>query len=217
VLEDAIRAAVQAAREQGSMTPDEEVARLDALLSVSASPALALRLWRELRAEASGVRRLSVFGAAADVARARFGFRPVLDVAARPESALVAARTPGCVAVLGLDGQNPWWARILAEPKLNVFSALPERAPNGAFAALAVGMVAVEPTGMDETFWVTDAAGSSAAIEEALGQVGFAGRPVAAAAGLKLFALSGFVQREDPRLADAPGRLSGVIGAAPVF
>jgi hypothetical protein len=33
--------------------------------------------------------------------------------------------------------------------------------------------------------------------------------------GLSLFALAGFYQRDDARLARAPGRLSGVIGAAP--
>lgn len=33
--------------------------------------------------------------------------------------------------------------------------------------------------------------------------------------GLKLFSLSGFFQADDPRLARAPGQLTGVIGAAP--
>jgi hypothetical protein len=33
--------------------------------------------------------------------------------------------------------------------------------------------------------------------------------------GLKLFMLAGYHQADDPRLARAPGRLSGVIGAAP--
>ena len=38
-----------------------------------------------------------------------------------------------------------------------------------------------------------------------------------AAGGLKLFMLAGYVQAEDGRLASAPGSLSGVIGAAPIF
>ena len=38
---------------------------------------------------------------------------------------------------------------------------------------------------------------------------------MAEAGGLKLFALAGFYQRDDARLARAPGKLSGVIGAAP--
>jgi hypothetical protein len=42
-----------------------------------------------------------------------------------------------------------------------------------------------------------------------------AATPLAEAGGLKLFVLAGYYQAEDERLARAPGRLSGVIGAAP--
>ena len=42
-----------------------------------------------------------------------------------------------------------------------------------------------------------------------------AGDLIAEAGGLKLFALMGFYQPDDARLARAPGRLTGVIGAAP--
>ena len=38
---------------------------------------------------------------------------------------------------------------------------------------------------------------------------------IADVGGLKLFSLSGFFQADDPRLARAPGQLTGVIGAAP--
>ena len=44
---------------------------------------------------------------------------------------------------------------------------------------------------------------------------GFA--PLTAGGGLKLFVLTGYVQAEDGRLIDAPGQMSGVIGAAPVY
>jgi len=37
---------------------------------------------------------------------------------------------------------------------------------------------------------------------------------MAQAGGLKLFSLAGYVQRDDRRLARAPGDLKGVIGAA---
>ncbi len=50
---------------------------------------------------------------------------------------------------------------------------------------------------------------------EALGQDGVAAELVAEAGGLKLFSLSGFFQVDDERLAQAPGKLTGVIGAAP--
>ena len=52
-------------------------------------------------------------------------------------------------------------------------------------------------------------------MEEALSRDGVAADLVAEAGGLKLFALAGYYQREDERLARAPGRLTGVIGAAP--
>ncbi len=52
---------------------------------------------------------------------------------------------------------------------------------------------------------------------EAMGEAGLIADPLAAAGGLKLFALAGYVQAEDGRLTNAPGRLTGVIGAAPIF
>ena len=55
---------------------------------------------------------------------------------------------------------------------------------------------------------------ASAAVRAASAD-GVAASPVVQAGGLKLFTLAGFYQREDARLARAPGRLSGVIGAAP--
>ncbi|HEX7760338.1 MAG TPA: chorismate mutase, partial [Caulobacteraceae bacterium] len=81
--------------------------------------------------------------------------------------------------------------------------------------ALAVGDARPEPTGADQTFWVTDAPGSAGQVLTALARDGVAGERLAEAGGLKLFALVGFYQTHDPRLARAPGRLSGVIGAAP--
>ncbi|MDP3591176.1 MAG: chorismate mutase, partial [Phenylobacterium sp.] len=119
------------------------------------------------------------------------------------------------VAILALASDTPWWGRLLAEPKLKVFAALPCLAAWGPLSALAVADVDVEPTGSDLTYWVTDAGGSPRSIEEALGRDGVAGDLIAEAGGLKLFALLGFYQADDERLARAPGRLSGVIGAAP--
>ena len=75
--------------------------------------------------------------------------------------------------------------------------------------------VEVEPTGGDQTFWVTDSPKSASAIVEALGQDGVAAEALAEAGGLKLFSLVGFFMPGDERLARAPGKLTGVIGAAP--
>ena len=77
------------------------------------------------------------------------------------------------------------------------------------------GGISVEPTGAHNTFWVTDAPGAGGSIVEALSRDGVAATLLAEAGGLKLFLLSGFYQADDPRLARAPGKLSGVIGAAP--
>ena len=189
-----------------------------------AAPAsIVVRIWRELVGDSlsrQGPFHLSVFGGrdpirAVDGARLRFGAAPPLRIVAKAEDALAAARTLGGVAVLSLASDTPWWGRLLAEPKLKVFAALPCLAAWGPTSALAVAEVEVEPTGDDRTFWVTDAPGSAMAIEEALGRDGVAADLIAEAGGLKLFALAGYYQPQDERLARAPGRLSGVIGAAP--
>lgn len=186
----------------------------------AASPQLLVRLWREIMSAnlaAQGPYALSVWGGAEVVqaARARFGAAPALTQAARPEDAVAAARKLGGVGVCALAADTPWWGRLLAEPKVKVFAALPDFHAQGPMSALAVAEVEIEPTGDDITFWVTDAPGKAQAIEEALGRDGVAGSILMEAGGLKLFALSAYYQAEDARLARAPGRLSGVIGAAP--
>jgi chorismate mutase len=184
---------------------------------------LVARVWRELMGEnlwLQGGFALTVWGGkdpsrTLELARQRFGDAPPIQRAASPEAAIVAARPPGAVSVLPLDAGSAWWGRLLAEPNVRVFSALPELASDGPTGAFAIGDVAVEPTGSDETFWVTDAAQPADAIETALGADGLAARLLRDAGGLKLFGLLGYVQPHDERLARAPGRLSGVIGAAP--
>jgi hypothetical protein len=103
----------------------------------------------------------------------------------------------------------------LAEPTLAVFASLPCLTRWGPQGALAVGAVEPEPSGLDETYWVTDAAGPASAVEAALSQEGVAARLIQEAGGLKLFGLPGYFEPHDARLARAPGRLTGVIGAAP--
>ncbi len=177
---------------------------------------------RGVMAERAGVKRIAVWegegagGATADLARRRFGFSAQLATFQRPEAAIEAARKPGCVAVLALDPHSAWWGRLLAERNLKVFATLPELPEHGHPSALAVAAVEVEPTGADETFFVTDAWGSASGVAEKLGRMGFAAELVLAAGGLKLFSLAGYVQSDDARLHGAPGRLNGVIGAAPM-
>jgi chorismate mutase len=189
----------------------------------AARPSLVVRIWRELMADSlslQGPFHVTVWGGrdpgrAMELARMRFGTSPQIRQVAKPEEALAAARTRGGVAVAALSPDSAWWGRLLAEPRLKVFTILPCLAAWGPLAALAVAEVEIEPTGDDRTFWVTDAAQSGRAIEEALGRDGVAATMLLEAGGLKLFILSGFYQADDPRLARAPGQLSGVIGAAP--
>ncbi|HEY3696610.1 chorismate mutase [Phenylobacterium sp.] len=223
-----VAAAKAAAGDAGKfgLRPARENAILRKLLDQArrgAGDALVVRLWRELIGDSlarQGPFHLSVWGdrdaaRVVDFARNRFGSAPPLALAARPEDALAAARTLGGVGVLALAPDSAWWGRLLAEPRLKVFAALPCLAAWGPMTALAVAEIAVEPTGSDQTFWVTDAAQAPAAIEETLGRDGVAATFLMAAGGLKLFSLAGFHQPDDPRLARAPGSLAGVIGAAP--
>jgi len=223
-----VAAAKAAAGEAGrfGLRPGREAQLLRGLLAQprqAASPALVIRLWREMIGESlnlQGPFHLAVWGGrdparTLELARQRFGAAPPLRQVAKPEDALAAARTPGGVAIAALAADSAWWGRLLAEPRLKVFAALPCLAAWGPTAALAVAEVEVEPTGDDVTFWVTDAAQPAGAIGEALGRDGVAGSQLMQAGGLRLFALAGFYQASDERLARAPGQLSGVIGAAP--
>jgi chorismate mutase len=208
------------------LRPGREAQLLRTLLAKprnAATPSLITRVWRELIGDSlsrQGPFHIAVFGGkaparAVETARMRFGTAPGLVAVAKPEDAIAAAKTPGGVAVLSLASDTPWWGRLLAEPSLKVFAALPCLAAWGPLNALAAAAIEIEPTGDDRTYWVTDAPSSAAAIEEALGRDGVAGDLIAEAGGLKLFALIGFYQADDARLARAPGRLTGVIGAAP--
>jgi chorismate mutase len=197
--------------------------RLLAMPRKAASVSMVVRIWTELMGESlalQGPYQLTAWGGedparAVELARMRFGAAPALTRAKTAEEAIEAARRLGGVSVLTLAPNNAWWARLLAEPKVRVFAALPALKAWGPLGALAISEAPVEPSGSDDTFWVTDAPGTAEAIVEALGRDGVAACQVQAAGGLRLFKLAGFYQPNDPRLARAPGRLTGVIGAAP--
>ena len=197
--------------------------RLIASSRHTASPEVIVRVWRELIGESLRIQnpfQITVWGGrnparTVELARQWFGVAPGLAVEDTADAALAAARRTGQVAVLALEQGSRWWGRLLAEPSLSVFASLPCLTNWGPQGALAVGDVQVEPSGLDETYWVTDAAQSPAAVEAALSDLGVAARLIQETGGLKLFGLPGYLQRDDPRLARAPGRLSGVIGAAP--
>jgi chorismate mutase len=222
-----VAAAKAAAGDAGKfgLRPAREAQLLRKLLANrgNASASLVVRIWRELIGDSlatQGPFRVAVWGGkdpgrTVELARLRFGAAPPLVQVAKPDAAIAAAKVVGGVGVFALASDTPWWGRLLAEPKLRVFAALPCLAAWGPMGALAVAEIEVEPTGADCTFWVTDAPGTAAAIEEAMSRDGAAATLLAEAGGLKLFKLAGFYQANDARLARAPGRLSGVIGAAP--
>lgn len=187
-----------------------------------ASAAVVISIWRELMADSltrQGPFTVTAWGGkdlarTLELTRLRFGVSPPMKLAPKPEDALAAARTPGGVAVLALSPDSAWWGRLLAEPSLRIFAALPCLQAWGPMAALAVADVDIEPSGGDETFWVTDANGAAEDIEAVLSNTDVAARLVVQAGGLKLFSLAGFFQSDDARLLRAPGDLKGVVGAA---
>jgi chorismate mutase len=209
-----------------ALRPARETAILRRLIASerrAASPSLIVRVWREMIGDSLSVQgpfHVAVWGGRdpgriVELARQRVGAAPPLVQVPKPEDAIARARTPGGVAVCALEPDSAWWGRLLAAPELKVFAALPCLAAWGPTAALAMAAVDVEPTGSDTTFWVTDAPGAAAGVIEALGRDGVAADLLFESGGLKLFGLLGFYLADDPRLARAPGKLSGVIGAAP--
>lgn len=201
---------------QPAAAPDVETLALRQALQGLDGPARATL--KAVAGRLAATRRpVTVAGPAAQLLAAdRYG--GARNLATTAEAAL-AAPDPATV-LIDLDGLGPWWARLLARPDRAVIGALPDD-PGSRPLALQVGAAMTGPTGDDRTFWVTDAAASEAAIVAVLAAEGLIATPAARAGGLKLFVLTGYVQPHDARL-EAPavatlGRLSGVIGHAPVL
>jgi hypothetical protein len=214
-LDRAVAEAVRARLAAGPHpTPEvEAIALRRALAGLTPAEAAAARCVLGRLDSANGA-ALTVWGPASQVlASDRFGL--TVRMAAMPEAALAAARKGGR-ALLDLTGGSAWWGRLLAEPRLRVVGALPDHG-RGPPRALLVQPADPGPTGDDRTFWVTDSPWTEARIVRRLADGGLAADPLIAAGGLKLFVLAGYVQADDARLTGAPGELSGVIGAAPLF
>jgi chorismate mutase len=199
--------------------------RLLAMPRKAADTGLVVRLWREIMGH--NLNRQGPFHVAAwggrngtaritELARQRFGQAVYLRQVDKPELLLTEAKSMGGVGVGLLTNDSAWWARLLVEPKLTAFAVLPCLSSWGAPEALAVAEVPMEPSGQaDETLWVTDSTKQSWEIEIDFSRDGVAARLLTEANGLKLFSLAGYYMKNDERLARAPGRLTGVIGAAP--
>lgn len=214
-LDRAVAQAVRARLAAGPHpTPEvEAIALRRALTGLTPVEAAAARCVLGRLDSASGA-ALAVWGPASQIlASDRFGL--TVRMAATPEAALAAARKGGR-ALMDLTATSAWWGRLLAEPRLRVVGALPDHG-HGLPRALLVQPAQPGPTGDDRTFWATDSGLSDAHIVGRLAEAGLAAEPLIAAGGLKLFMLAGYVQADDGRLNGAPGEMSGVIGAAPLF
>jgi len=213
-LLEALRARIEA----GGRAPDADAIAMRQLLETSPAKALSplghsvLRaVWGRLEKQSGP---LTVWGTTAHrLAADRYGLAH--HTANEPEDALAAARKGGR-AILDVGKSSAWWGRLLAMPDLRVVGALPEFLREAPWA-LVVSTEASGPTGDDVTFWVTDSPQPESRIVTALSDAGLAATMLRSAGGLKLFVLAGYVQAEDGRLNGAPGTLSGVIGAAPLF
>lgn len=211
------------------LRPDREALLLRKLLNAprkAVSDAAVVALWRELISESLRIQGEDRGGLhlnfcakdnmanLTDWARARFGVAPSQGFLPEATDVIAAARHPSHIGVLSLDPKvGPWWARLLAEPKVRIICALPEMDQNRP-RAVAIAPIAPEPTGDDVSFFVTDSTKSETAIIETLSRQGLAADWLMTTGGLKLFALIGFVQEGDSRLKDFTG-LSGIIGTSP--
>lgn len=210
-LAQAVRARLAAGPRPG--VDADAIALREALRGLSAPEIAAARSVLG-RLDAAVGAPLVVWGPASQVLAAdRYGL--VARVAAQPEAALKAVRE-GARALMDLTPSNAWYGRLLAEPDLRVVAALPDHGA-GLPRALLVQKTPPGPTGDDRTFWATDSTLPNSRITDALSDAGLIASPLIEAGGLKLFVLAGYVQAEDGRLNGAPGKLSGVIGAAPIF
>lgn len=214
--DQAVARAVAARLALGPVAADLRARSLRPLLApLDAAAAAAAAVQAVLgRIEAAARGAPAVFGPAAMIlASDRFG--AAVRPATAPETAL-SETTRGGWAVIDIAPGPAWWGRLLATPGVRVVGALPDGAQTIP-RALVVSAEACGPTGDDRTFWITDSAWPDARIVGWLAEAGLAADLLTSAGGLKLFVLAGYVQADDPRLSGAPGSLSGVIGAAPVF
>ncbi|WP_339931105.1 hypothetical protein [uncultured Brevundimonas sp.] len=222
-LDRALLAALRARIKAGARgSVDAEILALRAQLDKAEAAEIPLLRALLGRVDAATGALVTVWGPAArTLAVDRYGL--TVQVAADADAALAAVQEGGRKrgheggrALIDLGGSKPWWGQLLARPGLRVTGALPDdrhRHP----LALMIETRPSGPTGEDRTFWVSDSPLPDSRIVAALEAAGLVASPLITSGGLKLFMLAGYVQADDPRLTGAPGSLTGIIGAAPVF
>ncbi|WP_417231171.1 hypothetical protein [Brevundimonas sp.] len=222
-LDRALLAALRARIEAGARgSVDAEILALRAQLDKAGAAEIPILRAVLGRLDAATGALVTVWGPAArTLAVDRYGL--TVQVAADADAALATVQEGGRKrgheggrALIDLGGSKPWWGQLLARPGVRVTGALPDdrhRRP----LALMIETRPSGPTGDDRTFWVSDSPLADTKIVAALEAAGLVASPLIATGGLKLFMLAGYVQADDPRLTGAPGSLTGIIGAAPVF
>ena len=202
---------------------------LIAKASATVNPATVIRIWRELigqslRRQYAGLGglKIAISGHDTETARlealatARFGTQARTVIYRDITAVITMARQSDHVGVISLGrGQGAWWARLLAEPKVRVFAALPQGFEFEAITALAMGTVAAEPSGNDTSLVVVESPLSDGEVVARWSQSGLASEIIASEQGLRLIAISGFVQEDDPRIREHFSGLSGLIGHCP--
>ena len=78
-----------------------------------------------------------------------------------------------------------------------------------------MGTVAAEPSGNDTSLVVVESPLSDGEVVARWSQSGLASEIIASEQGLRLIAISGFVQEDDPRIREHFSGLSGLIGHCP--
>lgn len=222
-LDRALLAALRARIKAGSRgSVDAEILALRAQLNKAETADIPLLRALLGRIDAATGALLTVWGPAArTLAVDRYGLS--IQVAADGDAALAAVQEGGRKrgheggrALIDLGGSKPWWGQMLARPGIRVTGALPDDR-HGHPLALMIEARTSGPTGDDRTFWVSDSPLPDSRIIADLEAAGLVASSLITTGGLKLFMLAGYVQADDPRLTGAPGSLTGIIGAAPVF
>lgn len=216
------------------LRPDREallLRKLAAGRSADTGEATVIRIWRELIGQSLNLQYAPLGGLKAALAGtdpdieglqhqipARFGALICTMVLKDASAVITLARQADHIGVLSLRrGAGAWWARLLAEPKVRIFGALPQGLEFERLSGLCIGNVICEPSGNDLSLMAVDLPASDREVVGQFSTSGLAAEIVASDTGLRLVSLSGFVQEDDPRITGIFGGLSGLVGYCPLI